>query len=685
MPRAFLRLIVPSILALALGSAASPSPAAEPAAAAPEVRHAFLFSGNRAGTMTTRAVSDRESLSTFEFNDRGRGPKTSTRTVLDEQGVPVRVETTGHDYWKSPVEEKFERIGQRAVWSNQAEKGERTLERPAFYIGLNAPPQQAELLARALLRAPGGRIDLLPAGEMRIEEAGSLQVGSLQVKAEGKEGKKQTVRLYALTGADFEPSYVWLDEDRNLFASYGGWASLVREGWEGALPELSQYQDVRTAERQKAEARKLTRRPAGPLAIRGARLFDPATGAVRPDTTVVISGNRITAVGRDGEVQIPAGAETIDARGKFLMPGLWDMHTHLSSLDGVLNIAAGVTTARDLANDVDQLADLRRRFDSGEAVGPRILMAGFLDGPGPFAGPTKALVDNEKDALAWVERYASLGYQQVKLYSSLDTKLVPIIAKRAHERGLRVSGHIPNGLTAEQAVRAGFDEIQHANFLFLNFLEGVDTRTPARFTEVAEHGAELDLASPRVRSFIQLLKERGTVVDPTVNIFEGMFTDRPGEVSHSFVTVADRMPAQIQRNFRAGGLNPPAEKAGLYADSYKKMLAFVRALHDAGVTIVPGTDSLAGFGLHRELELWVEAGIPAADALRQATLGSARVMKKEGELGTVEPGKLADLILIDGDPLARMSDIRRVTLTVKDGLVFDPAAVYTTIGVKPAV
>ncbi len=399
---------------------------------------------------------------------------------------------------------------------------------------------------------------------------------------------------------------------------------------------------------------------------------------------MIVEGRRITAVGREGEVAIPAGAEVVEAQGKVLLPGLWDLHTHLNGVFGPLNVAAGVTTVRDLGNDVETLAELAREFEAGEAVGPRVLRAGILDGPGPYAAPTPVLVDNEKDALAWVDRYADLGYVQVKLYSSLDPQLVPAIVKRAHERGLRVSGHIPNGMTAEQAVRAGFDEIQHVNFLFLNFLPGVDTRTPARFLEVGEHAAELDLASPPVRAFLALLKERGTVIDPTMAIYEDMFTARVGEVSPTFAAVADRMPPQVQRGFRDGGLHPPAGKAARYAESFQKALSLVKALRDAGITVVAGTDFLPGFTLHRELELYVQAGIPAAEVLSLATLGAARVMHREGDLGSIEPGKLADLILIDGDPVARISDVRRVTLTVKDGLIYDPAAVYAAVGVKPA-
>jgi imidazolonepropionase-like amidohydrolase len=382
-------------------------------------------------------------------------------------------------------------------------------------------------------------------------------------------------------------------------------------------------------------------------------------------------------------VKVPEGAEVVDAKGKTLLPGLWDSHVHLSSLDGLLHLAAGVTSVRDLANDTDFLLDLRRRYDSGEALGPRVLMAGIIDGPGPYAGPTKVLVSTKEDALKAVDRYAQLGYVQIKLYSSLDPALVPPIVERAHSLGLRVSGHIPNGLKAEQAVREGFDEIQHVNFLLLNFIDGGDTRTPSRFIEVAKHAADLDLGSEPVRRFLALLKEKGTVCDPTVATFEGMFTGRPGQIDPGFAAVADRLPPQVRRFLYGGGLPVPEGMDQRYRDSYRKMLEMVRALHDNGITIVAGTDAIAGFALHRELELYGQAGLPPMDILRTATIVPARVMKRDKELGTVEPGKLADLILVDGRPDEKIGDIRRVVLTVKGGVVYDPAALYREIGVKP--
>lgn len=663
-------LLLPSLTAC--GSAPAAAPAADP----DETRYTFILSGNRAGFATSKPSPGGWWTSTYEYNDRGRGPKMGSRVRLDERGIPVLIENRGVAYLKNPVEERFELADGRATWKTTAEAGEREVDGPAFYISRYGSPEDSAVLARALLNARGQRLDLLPEGEARIEAVGSTQASA--------GGISRTVHLYAITGLGFTPSYLWLDDQRKLFASTEGWSALILEGWEDAVPALASYQERIAAERATKVARELARRPERGLVIRGARLFDPATARTVPDTTVVIEGNRIRAVGRDGEVEIPRRAEVIDARGKALLPGLWDMHVHISADDGILHLASGVTSTRDMANDIDQLADLRRRLDAGDVVGPRVFLTGFMDGPGPFAGPTKILIDTEEEARQAVDRYAELGYPQIKLYSSLDPKLVPYIIERAHSKGLRVSGHIPQGLTAEQAVRAGFDEIQHMNFLFLNFIgEGLDTRTPARFIGVAEKAASVDLKSPEVRSFLALLKERKTVVDPTLSIFEDMFTNRPGKIGTGWEASAQRLPATVQRGLTSGGLSVPEGQDQRYRDSYKAMLTMVKMLYDEGIPIVPGTDSMPGFALHRELELYAQAGIPAGEVLRIATLGAAEVAKQDKNLGTIEPGKLADMILVDGDPAGRISDIRRVVLTIKDGVVYEPNRMWESIGVRP--
>ncbi len=267
----------------------------------------------------------------------------------------------------------------------------------------------------------------------------------------------------------------------------------------------------------------------------------------------------------------------------------------------------------------------------------------------------------------------------------MKPELVPGIIAAAHARGLRVSGHVPAFMRAEQVVRLGFDELQHANFLLLNFMDSVkDTRSMARFTAVAEHGAELDFGSQRVRDFVSLLKARGTDIDPTLVAFEDWFTARPGQLGPSETAIADRMPPQVRRTFYAGGLPVPSGKDQRYRDSYGAMLRMVKALYDAGVPVVAGTDAAPiGFALFRELELYAQAGIPPGRVIQLATIGAARIMHHDAERGSIAVGKLADLVLVDGDPTQRISDIRRTSLVVKNGIVYRPAELYGVLGVRP--
>ncbi|MDQ3749739.1 MAG: amidohydrolase family protein [Acidobacteriota bacterium] len=642
-----------------------------------ETRYTFLMMGKPAGAQISKITPESIREYDFEFNDRGRGPKLKTRIRLDADGVPISIETVGNNYLKAPVAENFSIADGFARWKNAAEQGEKRLAAKAFYISMNGAPEEFALLAQALLKSPSKRLPLLPAGEAGIERAGELTL---------KDGDKtRRVAAYEISGLGFTPDTVWLDEDGVFFASVSSWSSIIREGWEASVPVLLKAQDERDAARYGKLARALTRKPAKLLVFINANLFDAETGKMIPNSTVVVEGNRIKAVGRGGKIAVPKNAETIDAKGKTLLPGLWDMHVHMSPGEGLMHIAAGVTTVRDLASDTEQLLALKKKIEANEEIGPRILMSGFMDGRGPYAGPTKVFVDTEAEAQAAIENYARLGYTGIKIYSSIKPELVPKIIELAHAKGMRVSGHVPAFMTAEQFVNAGADEIQHTNFLFLNFLfdDVKDTRTPARFTAVADRAATIDLNSERVRSFVKLLKDKKIVVDPTVSIFEGMFTDRPGTISTGFAPIADRLPPQVRRGFLDGGLPVPEGKDERYRDSAKALLRMVKMLYDAGVPIVAGTDSMAGFALHRELELYNEAGIPANEVLKLATIGAARVMKRDGELGSIAPGKLADLILVDGNPATRISDIRRISLVVKDGNIYEPAALYKNIGVRP--
>lgn len=649
-------------------------PAEVPADAA---RYDFLFSGNKAGVLRVWVTPDGARHNFFAFNDRGRGPSITTRIVLDARGIPTEVSATGNDYLKGPVDEHFRVASGKATWSNKSEKGEKQLSGAAFYVPIDAV-LTGEMEA-ALLAAPGGRLPLLPEGAASIERVldRTVEVG----------GKPQKVTLYEVTGLSFTASPVWLAQDHSLFATGSDWAVAIREGAEAAWPALVEAQKARASQRGEEAATKLQKKLLKPLWIQHARLFDSETATVKDGMSVLIASGRIAAVVPDAEAKPTPAQDVMDAKGKMLLPGLWDMHVHLGEWDdGLLHLAAGVTTVRDMANDIDHLRELRTKFDSGALAGPHILMAGFIDGRGPYQGPTKVLADTPEEAKAYVERYKSLGYEQIKIYSSVKPELVPVIAAEAHRLGLRVSGHVPAFMTMQQAVEQGYDEVQHANFWFLNFLFDTvpDTRTPARFTAVAEHAAELDLNSERVRAFVQFLKEHHTVLDPTVGVFEEMFVARPGVMSPGMAAVASRLPAQIRRGFLNVGLPVPSGMEKRYLDSYKAMLRMLKLLYDSGVPIIAGTDAIAGFALHRELEEYVAAGIPANKVLQLATLGSARVMKHDRETGSIAPDKIADLILVDGDPAARISDIRRVVVVIKDGTVYDAGTLYQALGVAPS-
>jgi len=646
------------VLATLIAAACAHQPAREQTQ-----RHTVLMSTNKAGTQVVTS-RDGEILVDFEYNDRGRGPKTHSVIRLDPRGVPTSLTTTGNDYLKTAVEERFSITNGTATWKNTSEQGE--AREGGFYSSMYGAPEEAAILARALLNA-GGKLPLFPAGEASIRKVGEADAAGTKVTA------------YEISGLGFTPLEIWLDDDRAFFGSVSAWQSIIREGFEPEVKKLIEAQDARAEARAAELAKKLTGALPRVIVV-NARVFDPRTGSLSQPTTVVTEGNRIHSIGQDSAF---SAADFIDAKGGVLLPGLWDMHTHIGDLDGLLNIAAGITSARDLGNDSDAVLALKAKFDSGEAIGPRMVLAGLVDGPGPFQGPTNLLVATEDEGRKAIDFLAGRKYEGLKIYSSIKPELVPFLTRYAHEKGLRVSGHIPAGMRAENAVDAGYDEIQHANMLLLNFMPDVtDTRTPARFTEVAKRAAELDLQSPEVRAFIEKLRSHGTVVDPTVTVFEGMFTARAGSLSPSYAMVADRFPPPVRRYFVTGGLPVPEGMDERYRASFAKMLELVGELHRAGVTIVAGTDGLAGFTLHRELENYVRAGISPVEVLRIATLVPAQVLKRDTDLGTIEVGKLADFILVDGDPTTNISDIRRIVKVVKDGKVFDPAEIYRELGVR---
>ena len=639
-------------------------------------RYVVLFSGRPAGEY--REWWENGALhSVYEYNDRGRGPHEEAVLKLGDGGVPSSLSIVGHGYLKDSVDEQFATSGGTSTWKTLSEHGTRANAGRAFYIANAETPVGSQLLVKAAL-ANNGRVPLLPSGEATAAKSGEMTITV--------NGKPVHVIRYDIGGLGFSPFPVWTDDSGEHFATVSGWSSVVPAGWEGAVTSMTEAQEKARGERYVRLARELSHKPGGALVIRGARLFVAESATMQPGMTVVMNGERITAVGKDDKVKVPAGATVIDAGGKTLIPGLWDMHVHIGpGDDGLLHIAAGVTNARDMGNDTVHALELKKEFANGSLIGPRLMLAGLIDGSGPYQVPTGLLADDEASVRRDVDWYAAHGYEQIKVYSSMKPELVPAIIAEAHAKGLRVSGHVPAYMTASQVVKLGFDEVQHANMLLLNFMDTVkDTRTMARFKAVGAAGKDLDLRSPRVREFIALFKSRGTSIDPTLTTFEGMFTARPGTLDPNQAPIAERMPPQVQRSFYAGGLPVTPDMDQRYRDAFSEMKGIVKAMYDAGVPIVPGTDNgPVGFQLLRELELYVQAGIPAPQVLKLATIGSATVMHHEKDRGSIAVGKVADVVLVDGDPTTNISDVRKTVMVVKDGVRFDPKELYAAVGVRP--
>jgi len=640
------------------------------------VHYDWLTQGEVSGRLELTVHDDGERRAHFEFNDRGRGPDLNERYWVGDDGLIERFEAQGTAYMGAPVDERFVHEGGVAQWESELESGRVEDELDAFYLANDGTPEQTAALARALLRAPEGKLKLWPSGTAGIERVARETVT--------RDEETRQVDLFAITGLGFGPSYVWLDGERELFALSNRWMGLTPAGWNDVLPQLAERQQAAKQAHWTRLASRLTHAMSEAFCLKNFAVLDVDAGRIASGQTVRVEAGIVVAVGADKAIDC-RGLASIDGQGRTLMPGLWDMHVHIGIEDGPLHIAAGVTTVRDLANDHDDLMAAIEQFDRGDAIGPDVHRAGFIDAKSPYSAPTGNLAASLDEAMGFIDTLDDQGYPQVKIYSSIPTDWVAPMANEIHRRGMKLSGHIPTGMSAAEAVRAGFDEIQHINMVFLNFLAGPedDTRTPLRFTRVAEHGADLDPDSPEVTEFIELLDAEDTVVDPTVSIFDNMFRHRSGEISPSYVAIADHLPPNVRRGMLAGRMDINDENAARYAASAEALLAMVRKLFEAGIPLVAGTDALPGFTLHRELELYAEAGIPNADVLRIATINAARVAGESHRVGRIAPGYAADLIALDGDPLDNISTVRDVAMTLKGKRMYRPAELHRALGIEP--
>src|SRR5580704_14850852 len=632
------------------------------------------------GEETYEVTKDGESLGVkmdFKFTDRGTAvPLTASfRGAADL--TPESFEIKGRNSRSTTIDDAVEiqagkvRVRDRDKWTESS--------RPAqfFTIAGYAPATMQMLMVRywATHGSPT-QLATLPSGQVKIEPRGQ---DSVKI-----DGKDQTFDRFTIEGLIWGRETLWFDASRNLVAEVSTDAEFdhfeaIRDSYESGLgtfvgragsDEMAALADI---------SKGISGSHAEKIALVGGTLIDGTGHEPIPDSVVVIERGRIVDAGPKSRVKIPGGAQKIDARGKTILPGLWDMHAHFEQLEwGPIYLAAGATTVRDCGNEFEFISAVRDAVVNGRGLGPRLLMAGIVDGTGPLALGV-ARVDTPEEARAWTDKYHDAGFQQMKIYSSVKLEEVKDVAEEAHRLGMTVTGHVPEGLNAYQVIEAGQDQINHISYI-------ADIMTPplpegASRLDRAYAAANIDLKSPEAQKAIAFLVQHGTVVDPTVALFE-FFTASSVKPPVTIEPGVAHVAPELQAILAEAG--PPTPHTELQEKIVQKDIAIIGALHHAGVPIVAGTDqTVPGYSLYREIELYAQAGFTPMEAIQAATIVPARVMGLDKEVGTVEAGKRADVIILDGNPLESIHNIRKVEFVITNGVMYNSAELWRSVGFKP--
>ncbi|MEO7335882.1 MAG: amidohydrolase family protein, partial [Caldimonas sp.] len=373
-----------------------------------------------------------------------------------------------------------------------------------------------------------------------------------------------------------------------------------------------------------------------------------------------------------------------------LVPGLWDCHMHVDNdYTGPSELSLGVTSLRDPGNKDDLTLDRRARWQAGKLLFPRVHASSLIDGKSPRAAQFATVVTSREEALAAVDAAARRGLDAIKLYGSLDPAWVAPMAAQAHRSGLHVHGHVPAGMRPLDAIDAGYDEITHINFVAMQAMPDsvvADSNGIQRLVGIGRFMKDVDLGSDAIKAIVDAMARRKIVLDPTLSVFEGLLVTTNGDVAPAYAPFVGTLPPAVERGFRQGGFEPPegVSRADFRA-SFRRLQELLAVLHKAGVPIVAGTDG-SGIELVRELELYVEAGMTSGQALAAATIVPARLLKADAQTGSIAVGKLADLVLVDGDPSTRIGDLRHTRLVMTQGYLMQAGKLRAAVGVtaRPA-
>lgn len=392
------------------------------------------------------------------------------------------------------------------------------------------------------------------------------------------------------------------------------------------------------------------------LAITQVNAIDVATGRIDPDATVIVNGDSIASISKNGSA--PAGARVVDADGRFLIPGLWDMHAHMEDAGASalqLYVANGVTGIRDMGSSLDVILPMRENTASGRTLGPRIFAAGPILDDAPAAAPFRMRVRTAEEGRRAVESLKRRGVDLVKVHSRTSRDAFFAIADEARRQNLPLAGHVPMGLSVEEVVDAGQRDIEHLDNL----------QVPTRC------GGERD-QSIRCRSFFAMLANRGVWQTPTLVALSELVTigtpvSRVGTDRLVYASRAQRAAwagnqSLVARPDVVRAMRTAADRAARVAADMTK----------AGVGVLAGCDGLvAGFCVHDELAAMVRGGMTPLGALQTATLNPARYFGLEDTAGRIAAGFRADLVLLDANPLADIAGIGRIHAVVAGGRLLD--------------
>lgn len=437
------------------------------------------------------------------------------------------------------------------------------------------------------------------------------------------------------------------------------------------------------------------------LVLTHVTVIDTTGGPVKTDTTVVILGDRITEMGKSGVIRLPKNAEAVDGTGKFLIPGLWDMHVHWYEKDYLpLFIANGVTGTRQMYG-VPMFQQWRQEIEAGKLLGPRILIPSpIVDGPKPV-WPGSIAVANASDGRQAVIQVKRNGADFVKVYSRLPRDAYFAIADESKKQGIPFEGHVPDSVTLEEASNAGQKTVEHlTGVLAACSTREADLLKSAQETVAATNAGQsstprfsgpefraretLELetySSQKAEAIFQELKKNHTWQCPTLTVLRSIaYSDDPSFTDDPRLKF---IPRDIVSSWNPKAdpflKDKTAEDWALSKKVFSKELELVGAMSRAGVDILAGTDTLnpyclPGFSLHDELVLLVQSGLTPMQALQAATLNPARFLGREKDLGTVAPGKLADLVLLDANPLDDIGNTRKISAVVFRGQLFRKAS-----------